>query len=288
MKTAINPENIEEMSAMAAGAVTGGSVTGDNSDEEKQEKALRSIIREAIRLYASKKQMLSAEQIQEQRLRQAIRKILLSEKASNDPPPASTLEGVMRSLLNNIVPQIRLDYMKLQTNTEERQGFKDYFYNAVEQTIDVAHDQMNPEQSEEELEEQEKIVVKSDDPDFISGVNDGTEEINDKKAEEKDQATNISSYYDRGQNFGETAFNAVKDRIQNAVYSQIVPDEYPQFVKVLNANLQAWFKIWDTNQTADEERPVGQNSVEDQAPEDELDLSSELDALEEEFEIELE
>lgn len=293
-----NTKNIEETSAMAAGAVE---VSPQNKEEEQNEERLRSIIRESIRAYAKKKQMLRKEELQEQRLRQAVRKLVLSEKASKDPAPTSTLEGVMRSLLNNIVPQIRLDYMKLQTNNEERQGFKDYFYNAVAQSIDVAHDQMNPEDTDQELAEQEKIVVKSDDPDFIDGVSDGTEPADEKKPEGKQSTKNISSYYDRGQNFGETAFTAVKDRIENAVYSQIVPEEYEQFVKVLNANLQAWFKIWDTNQTQDQTRPV---DAADQEPEAEaglgevepetasgdqqdFDLGSE-EPLEEDFEIELE
>lgn len=288
MKTANKTETIEEISAMANGSVAGGAVSAATGDDKEQEETLRTIIREAIRIYASKKEMLSPEQIQEQKIRQAIRNIILSEKASNDPPPASTLEGVMRALLNNIIPQIRLDYMKLQTNTEERQGFKDYFYNAVEQTIDVAHDQMNPDETEEGLEEQEKIVVKSDDPDFINGVQDGTEVVSDEKAEEKEESANISSYYDRGQNFGETAFNAIKDRIQNAVYSQIVPEEYPQFVKVLNANLQAWFKIWDTNQTADEERPLDQEPEQDLSADQDSELDLGMDEIAEDFEIELE
>lgn len=282
-------ENIEEMSAMGAGAVTGAAVASNEEEKDENEEKLRSIIRESIKLYAKKKDLLSSQDLQEQKIRQAIRNILLSEKASRDPAPSSTLEGVMRSLLNNIVPQIRIDYMKLQTNEEERQGFKDYFYNAVSQTIDVAHDQINPEDTDKELEEQEKVVLKSDDPDFISGVTDGTEGEEEKKEDGEPKAKNISSYYDRGQNFGETAFNAIKDRIQNAVYSQIVPEEYPQFVKVLNANLQAWFKIWDTNRTESEPAPQSLDGIE-AAPEEQPmpELEPQDQEIQEDFEIDLE
>jgi hypothetical protein len=282
-------DNIEEMSASGTGAVMGAAKSEPDEKDKDVEDKLRSIIRESIRLYAKKKQMLSQEDLQEQKIRQAIRKILLSEKASKDPAPSSTLEGVMRSLLNNIVPQIRIDYMKLQTNEEERQGFKDYFYNAISQTIDVAHDQVNPEDTEKELEEQEKIVFKSDDPDFINGVSDGTDSAEGKQEEEKQDSKNISSYYDRGQNFGETAFNAIKDRIQNAVYSQIVPEEYPEFVKVLNANLQAWFKIWDTNRTEEEPVPEAEPELElGNGGSTDLDLTSPEEEIQEDFEIELE
>jgi hypothetical protein len=281
-------EEIEETSSMSAGNVTIAAGKQQDDKELDTEEKLRSIIREALKLYAIKNKKLSQEHIEEQKIRQHIKKLLLKEKESKDPPPASTLEGVMRSLLNNIVPQIRIDYMKLQTNKEERRGFKDYFYNAVEQTIDLAHDQRNSEQ-DQELEEQEKIVLKSDDPDFISGVTDGTDETPKSKESGQEKSKNISSYFDRGQNFGETAFNSIKDRIQGAVYYQIVPEEYEQFVKVLNANLQAWFKIWDSNRTQDQGVP------------DESDLSLDLQdqgepsqpeeqvpELEGDFEIELE
>ena len=276
-----------------------------------EENNLRSVIRESIKLYAKKKQMLSAQNLQEEKLRQVIRKILLSEKESKDPAPGSTLEGIMRSLLNNIIPQIRLDYIKLQTNEEERQGFKDYFYNAVENIIELSHDQGNEET--EELEEQETLTLKSDDPDFISGVEDGTEpEGKDEEAaapEEKNK--DISSYFERGQNFGETAFGAIKDRIQNVVAAQIVPEEYNDFVKVLNANLQAWFKIWDQNRPSDQgtpeipptDTPVDQGveaeteqdllpnevSPEEPAPAEEIPAEEPApEELAEDFEIELE
>lgn len=282
-----NIENIEEMSAMAAGAVEGAATSSADADEKEKEEKLRAIIRESIRLYAKKKEMLSTEDLQEQKIRQTIRKLILSEKESKDPAPTSTLEGVMRALLNNIVPQIRLDYMKLQTNEEERQGFKDYFYNAVAQTIDVAHDQLEPENTEEELEEQEKIVVKSDDPDFIGGVSDGTEEESSKEqGKEPEEEKNISSYYERGQNFGHSAFQAIRDRIQNAVYSEIVPEEYEEFVKVLNANLQAWFKIWDQNRTEEDQEAAPESIPDQPESQPELDLGSE--ELEEDFEIHLE
>ena len=264
-----------------------------------EENNLRSVIRESIKLYAKKKQMLSAQNLQEEKLRQVIRKILLSEKESKDPAPGTTLEGIMRSLLNNIIPQIRLDYIKLQTNEEERQGFKDYFYNAVENIIELSHDQGN--EKTEELEEQETLTLKSDDPDFISGVEDGTEpEIEDKEAAPEEKNKDISSYFERGQNFGETAFGAIKDRIQNVVAAQIVPEEYNDFVKVLNANLQAWFKIWDQNRPSDQgtpevppaDTPVDQGveaeTEQDLLPNEDSPEEPAPEELAEDFEIELE
>ena len=238
----------------------------NTSDTEKNamENKLRSVIRESIKLYANKKQMLSAERLQEEKLREIVRKIIVKEgkrlvveKQSKDPAPASTLEGVMRTLLNNIIPTIRLDYVRLQTNQEEREGFKDYFYNAVEKIIQLSLDQRNTEEQPEELEEQDKITLKSDDPDFISGVEDGTEEDKPESSEKSSEEStkDITSYFERGQNFGQKTFGAIKDRIENVVFSEIVPEEYPEFVRVLNANFKSWFGIWDQNRTQDQEVP---------------------------------
>lgn len=243
-------EEIQEMSTMSSGATQVAAVKGEKEDKEDKEDKLRSMIREVLKAYAKKRNILSQQEIFELKLRESIRNILL-EKQSKDSPPGSTLEGIMRSLLNNIVPQLRIQYMQMQSKDEERQGFKDYFYNAVENITDLTKDQRAAEEEEGSMELEElKLNFKPDDPDFISGVFDGSEEPEKKtKSTKGNSKKDISSYYERGQNFGEKAFIAVKDRIQDAVASQIVPDEYPEFEKLLSSNLQAWFKIWDQNKT---------------------------------------
>ena len=281
-------EKIDELSTMAGGNVTSGAVTGDeleeNTNETQSSKKLRIMVREAIKLYAQKKNKLSKNVVFEEKIRQFIRSKLLAEKQSKETPPGTTLEGIMRTLLNNIIPQLRIQYMQLQSNDEERQGFKDYFYNAVDQISDLTKDQRDAEEQEVEVElEEEKITVKkSEDPDFISGVDDGDEQSEEESTpEEKDSRKDISSFFERGQNFGEKAFMAIKDRIQDVVASQIVPEEYPEFERVLNANLQAWFKIWDQNRTKSDtsqleipDEPVepletgGENELLDQEPVD--------------------
>lgn len=242
-------QQIKEISAMSAGSVAGHA--GKKEDMTKSSKRIRLFVREAIKIYSQKKKMLSAEQLAEQKLREFVRKTILSEKQSKEVAPGSTLEGIMRTLLNNIIPQLRIQYMQLQSNDEERQGFKDYFYNAVDQISDLTKDQRDAAEKEIEELEEEKITIKSDDPDFISGVEDGEEDTTSSstKDDSAESRKDISSFFERGQNFAEKAFVSIKDRIQDVVASQIVPDEYPEFERVLNANLQAWFKIWDQNRT---------------------------------------
>lgn len=241
-------EEIQEMSAMAAGGVQIGATKAGKEDDEEKEDKLRSMIREVLKLYSTHKENLRIQSVFEGKLRETIRKLLV-EKESKQAAPESTLVGILRSLLNNIVPQIRLDYIKLQTNEEERSGFKDYFYNAVNKIMEITNEKGEDSEVPQELEEKETLKVKSDRPGFIGDVSDGTEEEKPAKdAPAGETGTkDISSYYERGQNFGESAFNAIKDRIQGVVAGQIVPEEYNQFVKALNDNLEAWFEIWDKN-----------------------------------------
>lgn len=260
-------EEIQEVSAMSAGGIEAPANSLSKEEEDKKENKLRSMIREVLKAYVRNKQNLSKQEMFESKLRESIRNILL-EKQSKDPPPGSTLEGIMRSLLNNIVPQLRIQYMQMQSKDEERQGFKDYFYNAVENITDLTKDQRAAEEEEGSMELEElKLNFKPDDPDFISGVFDGSEEPEKKtKSTKGNSKKDISSYYERGQNFGEKAFMAVKDRIQDAVASQIVPEEYPEFEKLLNSNLQAWFKIWDQNKTNSSQPEPSQEQPEDEQP----------------------
>lgn len=239
-------EEIQEISMMSGGAIEVASAT-KQVDEKEEEKKLRSMIQEVLKVYAVRKENLRQQNLFETKLRKTIQKILL-EKESKEAAPESTLVGIMRSLLNNIVPQIRLDYIKLQTNEEERRGFKDYFYNAVNKIIEITNEKGEESELPQELEE-ETLKLKSDRPGFIGDVSDGTEEEKPEKPKTSEEkgTKDISSYYERGQNFGESAFNAIKDRIQNVVAGQIVPEEYDQFVKALNDNLEAWFEIWDKN-----------------------------------------
>ena len=296
---------IDEISAMSAGAVEGPAVKeeeleeNEELEEDSSEDRVRMVVREAIKMYyAQKNRMLSKQEVFEEKIRQFIRSKLLSEKQSKDAPPASTLEGIMRTLLNNIIPQLRIQYTQLQSNDEERQGFKDYFYNAVDGISDLTRDQREAEEPEQQDLEEEKVVIKSDDPDFISGVEDGEEKSEeDNKESEGSDREDISSFFQRGQNFGLKAFEAIKDRIEDVVASQIVPEEYPEFEKVLNANLQAWFRIWDQNRTKEDEsqldipseptEPVntgGENELLDQAEETgELGGTEELPELEPEI-----
>lgn len=244
-----------------------------NKNNVASEDKVRTTIREAIKLYAIHKRNLSEQRNLEEKLRNTIKKILI-EKESKELPPSSTLEGIMRSLLNNVIPQIRIDYVKLQTNNEERDGFKDYFYNAVDKIIELAYEQRTGEPVDE-LEEAASLSIKSNNPDFISGVSDGTEEPSStKKTGEVQDKKEVASYFQRGQNFGEDAFGAIRDRIEDVIHSKIVPDEYSQFVKLLKANLEAWFEIWDKNKSADQQAVPDSNPADQLSPENDTMANS--------------
>jgi len=218
----------------------------------QNEQKLREVIRESIKVYALKKNNLSADLLEEQKIRKAIKK-LLSEKASNAPAPNDTLEGVLRDLLGDIIPQIRLKYTKLQTSPEERQGFMDYFIPATKDLIDIARGTRKKEEPEQEQELDEEQALKLGTSDKFIDVSDGSKPSQPKKVkEETEENKKLNSFYERGQNVAAQALNAVKKRLQLAASSEIVPDEYQQFDETLEANFKDWFSIWNRNPTKEE------------------------------------
>lgn len=219
----------------------------------QNEEKLREVIRESIKVYAQRRNMLSPEILEEQKARKAIKK-LLAEKASTAPAPNDTLEGVLRDLLGDIIPQIRLKYVKLQTSPQERQGFMDYFVPATKDLIDIARGTKQEEQPEE-LDEEE--TIKLDTSDRFIDVSDGSKKPTKEPAPEEDKQ-GLNGYYERGQNLASQALTAVKKRLQQAAVSEIVPEEYEEFDTTLEANLRDWFKIWNRNPTKEENSDIPQ------------------------------
>jgi len=217
----------------------------------QNEEKLREVIRESIKVYAQKKNMLSPEILEEQKIRKAIKKLLV-EKASTAPAPNDTLEGVLRDLLGDIIPQIRLKYVKLQTSPEERQGFMDYFVPATKDLIDISRGTKKEEQPQE-LDEEETLKIDTSDK-FID-VSDGSKQPTQKKKTEEEKQS-LSGYYERGQNLAGQALNAIKKRLQQAAVNEVVPEEYNDFDTTLEANLRDWFKIWNRNPTKEENSSI--------------------------------
>ena len=108
-------------------------------NELLQEFKLRKFIRKAIKLSERKrKQKIDNIVLEEQKLRQVIRK-LLSEgtpTADNDPAPHSnTGINVLEDLLKKIIPVVETDFKKLTTSADQRKSFRSHMVRAVEDAL---------------------------------------------------------------------------------------------------------------------------------------------------------
>jgi hypothetical protein len=285
-------ESLKELSSVAGGSVEGAMVA--DSDVLAEEEEFRAAVREILNQYSKKSKVLSdKEKLEEQKLRNSIRKYI-SEKKSNDPSMDTTWANVLRDVLNKIIPQMRISYTQLQTNMDERLGFKQKVMDTFKELfyqIDNPEEQELKEQEQEQnnLSETEKlkINIKSDNPNFFDDINDGSEKESVKKKDTKDiKDTKIKvsqDSYEVGQVFADEFLNSTSGQVQNAYSSKLSgPEDRELFKKTFFDNLLSWIRIWDTN------KPVSQSSQEVKLKElENSDLSEDFGWMDEEIEIDL-
>mgnify|MGYP003665914751 CR=1 FL=1 len=292
-KDAIKEEDEEELEeASGVGAVTGYSGPGKRDSEPEtliregmeqmnrheiyEEIRLRKIIREGIKKINAKiEDEKQQEVLEEQRLRNAIRKLLLVEKTvTGDTEPAaheSTGINFLEKLLKNIIPTLETDYKTLTSDKEQRESFRNHILRAIQDTIAPLKitTQAEPgpgsdEQialAEEELDNQELTVKIEDDPDFIDIRSD--KEIEDEEAELSDEP---SSAVDEKEQFGiegenEVGRNAAFDTFKK-ISKQIVSkydeltgsaDDQKLFYEYLLTNIKLYFDKFENDMSPVEE-----------------------------------
>ncbi len=142
-----NEENINEISAMGAGSITGS--PGLVSDEEDkimrerkdfiEELKLREHIRGLINsAYSNILQEQKEEFKQETKLRETIRQLLaegLLQETDEDIPHSATGINVLEELLKKIIPVLEADFKTLTTSKEQRDSFRAHVINAIQNTL---------------------------------------------------------------------------------------------------------------------------------------------------------
>lgn len=243
--------SLDETSSMASGAVSFGA---SNSAGEEE---IREMIRKSIKIYSKKRNNLSQEQIQENKLRNIIRKLILEqEDAEQDSVSDGTWKNVLGELLNIVIPQMREKYVQLQTNMVERQGFKDYvsnYYSNQFEQVDNA-DQL---QREKELEEQEKVPkidqikvkVRANNPDFIDIDDKSPRDKPEKKKKEDQESRDAQTDEEIGQTFAEEFVQSVGERVVKDYRTKVKKgQDRENFKRVFFANIDSWYDIWDENE----------------------------------------
>lgn len=216
-----------------------------NIDNEKEE-LLRAVIRESLPLYSQHKKMLREQSEKEEILRSAIRELLISEaKASKQPPPSSTLEGILNIWLKNVIGNVKIKFLNLQDGIEEQEGFITTFLNGISELF--MFPEMDKEKEEAKLEEEEKNNFKLkygafDDLDPEEEKSDDTEE----KADSTQDDEPASDLMGRGKRFAYKELQALTSSVQD-ILKDIIPQERENARQTILKNFGAWMDYWSMN-----------------------------------------
>lgn len=186
---------------------------------------------------------------EERLLRNQIRKLI--KESEEDVPHSSTGINVLKGLLKDIIKQIEIEYKKLTSSSNQRDSFRRHFIRA---TVNLLSPEFTFFDSDEktagkdtDVPLQEVIEVSLEDenekPDqsmFIDIDGDGkADKKEEKKGEEAFQ--NIQGLDPTGRNFAMTAFDNVKQQIQDDFMSLGNEEDRVIFYNYLITNLKLHF-----------------------------------------------
>jgi hypothetical protein len=269
-------EELEEMSSMAGGSVSGYSLplgakpphkknkkrTYEQMDriEVYEEIRLRNLVREGIKKI-SQKITKEEEQnlLEETRLRSLIRKLILAEGTStgdSDPAPhQSTGINFLEELLKQIVPILEQSYKRLTTSEDQRRSFREHILKAIEDTI-VPLQVTDQVDLQEQFEEEEDITVNiEDDPDFIDIRSD--KEIESDEKEENGDPTSSEEEVEQfaiegedvvGRNSAFETFKSISNQIIGT-YEELSgsPEDQKLFYQYLLTNIKLYFDKFEND-----------------------------------------
>jgi len=274
-------EEIEE--ASGAGAAGGYSLPVGVKPPHKKDKRieqmdrhqiyeeikLRGLIREGLKKISTKiKNEKQQEILEENSLRNIIRKLILVEKTSvgdSDPAPhQSTGINFLERLLKQIVPILEDAYKTLTTDSEQRESFRNHILKAVEDTIKPLRVTGQLSASDDSLieEDEEDLTVKiEDDPDFIDirsekEIEDQEKEENGEAltAEDEEESFAIEGENKVGRNAAFDTFKAISKQIVST-YDELSgsPEDQKLFYEYLLTNIKLYFDKFENDMTPVEE-----------------------------------
>ena len=236
-------EELEETSSVAAIA---GHVNSE--DEDEKESKIRSVVREALLIYAEKKKSLTKQKISEEKIRNFVRNYFISEaKASKEPPPASTLEGFLRSFLKAKLPSLKIEFDKLQDSDEELFGFIKIFMFGVNDLFRIPGLEQNSEEEKLNEEEEQKIKVKFGAFDDV-GLEDNEEE-NKKEETSEPEDESAKTDFDVGARTGHKALQGMTSAIMD-LKKDIIPRNLENARSTLLKNFAGWMDQWSEDNQA--------------------------------------
>lgn len=292
-------EELEEISAMSAGAVSGaarenekeklvnsesmprffaaGSPKRDDKNKRNenymvdrkeflQEVRLRKLIRKALVIRENKKKRAEKQAVlEEQRFRSVIRK-LIAEAATEDVPHESTGINVLEDLLKKIIPVLEVDFKSLTTDPEQRKSFRAHILKAVQNSLAPSKMLDEPPATEEDDDIVAEVDIDIEDDEdggeedkFIDIDGDG---IPDKPEEEEDTFS-IEGEDETGRNVALKSFQKVEKNIVDSYAILSNEKDRSLFYDYLIANLKLYFDKFDDEMSTSVAEP-GSDIYDDQ------------------------
>lgn len=212
-----------------------------------EEENLRAFIRESLALYSKNKQKLREDFEKEQVLRNAIRELLISEaKASKQPPPSSTLEGILNTWLKNVIGNVKIKFLNLQDGIEEQEGFITTFLNGISELFMFPEMEAEKEK-EEELEEEKGVKLKYGAFDDLDAEDKPEPEMDDTESDTDDEPA--SDLMGRGKRFAYKELQSLTTTVQD-ILKDIIPQERENARQTVLKNFGAWMDYWSMNNDA--------------------------------------
>lgn len=206
-----------------------------------EKEAVRLYVRKAIQLYKENKKQ--QEILEETKLRQLVRGLILKEVAEDQPKHASTGINVLEDLLKKIVPVLQADFKMLTTSQEQRSSFRAHLINAIQNSLSPELMYVLSDKEKEQLKE--AATIKVDDPDMEKFI-----DIEDKEEPEEEEISpeeefskgledqNLDS---TGRNMAMDTFKKIEKGILDAYEMLDDPKDRELFYDYLITNMKLYF-----------------------------------------------
>ena len=206
-----------------------------------EKEAVRLYIRKAIQLYKENKKQ--QEILEETKLRQLVRGLILKEVAEDQPKHASTGINVLEDLLKKIVPVLQADFKMLTTSQEQRSSFRAHLINAIQNSLSPELMYVLSDKEKEQLKE--AATIKVDDPDMEKFIDiEGNEEPEEEEIspeEEFSKGLEDQNLDSTGRNMAMDTFKKIEKGILDAYELLDDSKDRELFYDYLITNMKLYF-----------------------------------------------
>lgn len=206
-----------------------------------EKEAVRLYIRKAIQLYKENKKQ--QEILEETKLRQLVRGLILKEVAEDQPKHASTGINVLEDLLKKIVPVLQADFKMLTTSQEQRSSFRAHLINAIQNSLSPELMYVLSDKEKEQLKE--AATIKVEDPDMEKFIDiEGNEEPEEEEIspeEEFSKGLEDQNLDSTGRNMAMDTFKKIEKGILDAYEMLDDSKDRELFYDYLITNMKLYF-----------------------------------------------